>query len=95
MPRFLCVVLSEQNFDSSMGQAERATAERPFAAGHLKDTIGHGDEMWREITNVSSCLFHLKFGEERLQTPVSMLDTRFDKTHTQILSNTIRRRLSI
>ncbi len=78
-----------------MGQGGRATAERPFAAGHLQDTISHGDEVWKKITNVSSCLFHLTFGEEQLRTPVSMLDTCFDKTHTQILPNAIRRRLSI
>ncbi len=78
-----------------MGQGGRATVEHPFAAGHLQDTISHGDEVWRKITNVSSCLFHLTFGEEQLQTPVSMVDTCFDKAHAQILPNAICRRLSI
>ena len=35
MLQFLYVVLSQQNFDSSTGQGERASVERPFAAGHL------------------------------------------------------------
>jgi hypothetical protein len=39
MLRFHCVVLSEQSCDSSTGQGEKASAERPVAAGHLQDTI--------------------------------------------------------
>ncbi len=95
MQRFLYVVLSEQCSDSSMGQAERANVEPPIAVVHLVDIVGLGNRMWWEITNVSSCLFHLTFGEEQLQSPVSMVDTCFDKSHTQILSNTICGRLSI
>jgi len=90
MQRFLCVVLSQQSFDSSMGQAERASVEPQIAVVHLEDTVGLGNKMWREMTNVSSCLFHLPFGEGQLRTRLSIVDTLFDKTHTQILSNTIR-----
>ena len=95
MQRSLYVVLSEQSIGLSTGQGGRATAERPFAAGHLQDVIGHGDEVWRKITNVSSYFFHLTFGKEQLQTPVSIFYTCFDKARTQILLDTIRRRLSI
>jgi hypothetical protein len=49
-----------------MGQGGTATAERPFATRHLQDTVGHCDEIRRETTNVSSCLFHLTRHEERL-----------------------------
>jgi len=90
MQRSPCAVLSEQSFDSSMGQAERASVEPPVVVVHLEDIVGLGNKMWREITNVSSCLFHLKFGEEQLQTPVSIVGTCFDETHTQIQSNAIR-----
>ena len=85
MMRFQHVVPPKQSCGSSTGQGGRATAERPFAAGHLQDTVGHDDKVWREMTNVSSCLFHLTFGEGQLRTPVSMVDTCFDKIHTQIL----------
>ncbi len=54
-----------------MGQGGRATAERPFAARHLQDTVGHRDEMRRETTNVLSCLFRLTHHEEQLPSQVS------------------------
>ncbi len=82
MMRFQLIVPPKQSCGSPTGQEGRATAECLFAAGHLQDIIGHGDEVWRKIANVSSCLFRLMFGEERLQTPVSMVDTCFNKTHT-------------
>ncbi len=90
MQRFHYAVPLKQSFDSSMGQVERASVEPPVVVVHLEDIVGLGNKMWREITNVSSCLFHLTFGEEQLQTPVSMVGTCFDETHTQIQSNAIR-----
>ncbi len=45
MQRFLCVVLSEQSFDSLMGQAERASVELPIAVVHLEDIVGLGNRM--------------------------------------------------
>ena len=93
--QFQLVVPPKRSCGSSTDQGRRATAERPFAAGHLQDAIGHGDEVWRKITNVSSYFFHLTFGKEQLQTPVSIFYTCFDKARTQILLDTIRRRLSI
>ncbi len=47
MPRFLYVAPSEQSFDSSTGQAERASVEPPIAAVHLQVIVGLGNEMWR------------------------------------------------
>ena len=38
--QFPYVVLSEQSFDSSTGQEEKASVERRVVAGHLQDTIG-------------------------------------------------------
>jgi len=73
-----------------MGQAEKASVEPQIAAVHLEDSVKLCNKMLRETTNVLSCLFHLTFGEGQLRTPVSMVDTCFDKTHTQILLNTIR-----
>jgi hypothetical protein len=39
-----------------MGQAERANFERQFAAGHLQDIVGLGNERWGE-TNKRFILF--------------------------------------
>jgi hypothetical protein len=47
MLRFLYVVLSERNFDSSTGQGERASVEPPIAVVHLQDLVGLGKEMLR------------------------------------------------
>ncbi len=69
MMQFHYVVPPKQSFDSSMGQAGRASVEPEIAVLHLEDTVGLGNKMWREIINVSSCLFHLTFGEEPLRTP--------------------------
>ena len=44
MLRFLYVVLSKRSYDSSTDQGEKANVERPFAAGHLQNTIGLGNE---------------------------------------------------
>ena len=38
------VALSERSCDSLTGQGERASSERPIAAGHLQDTVGLGSE---------------------------------------------------
>ena len=46
MPQFLRAVLSERNFDLSTGQGEKASAERPFVARRLQDTIGIDDAKW-------------------------------------------------
>ncbi len=89
MMRFHYVVPSKRSCGSSTGQGGRANAEPPFAAGHLQDTIGHGDEVWRKVTNVSSCLFHLTFGEEQLQTQSAWLtpvSTRHIPKSCRILS---------
>jgi hypothetical protein len=45
MLQFLYVVLSEQGFDSSTGQGERASVEPPIAIVHLQDIVGLGNEM--------------------------------------------------
>ena len=38
-------MLSERSCDSSTGQGERAIVERPVAVGHLRYTVGLGNEM--------------------------------------------------
>ena len=48
MLRFLYVVNSKQSYDSSTDQGGTASVERPFAAGHLQNTVSLGDEMWGE-----------------------------------------------
>jgi hypothetical protein len=64
MLRFLYVVLFEQSFDSSTDWGERASVERPFAAGHLQRyRRSRRRNAERETTNVGSCLFYLMFGE--------------------------------
>ena len=73
--QFRCVVLPKRSCGSSMGRGERASVERPTAAGRLQETVGLGDERQRKSTNVSFCSFRLTFGEERLRTQVSMRDT--------------------
>jgi hypothetical protein len=73
----LCVVLSEQSYDSSTGQGERASVERPFVAGHLQDTSVSATKGGGKATNVSSCSFRLTLGEERLRPRVSTGDTCF------------------
>ena len=44
MLRFLHVVISKRSFDSSTDQGETANVEPPFAAGHLQNTVGLGNE---------------------------------------------------
>jgi hypothetical protein len=90
MLRFLYVVHSKRSFDSSMDQGETASVERLFAAGHLQNTVGLGNERGRETTNVSSCSFRLTLGNKSVRViPV------LRETHTRILSDTTRRCLSI
>src|SRR6266705_3501936 len=48
MPRFLYVGFSKRSFDSSTDQGETANVECPFAAGHLQNTVGFGNEGGRE-----------------------------------------------
>jgi hypothetical protein len=55
MLRFLYVVISKRSYDSSTDQGETASVERPFAAGHLQNTVGLGNEREGGTTNVSSC----------------------------------------
>ena len=57
------VELSEQSFDSSTGQGERASVELPIAAGHLQVAVGLGNEMLEchEMTNVSLDLHRWPF----------------------------------
>ena len=64
MLRFLYVVPLKRGSDSSTDQGETATVGHPFAAGHLQNTVGLGNERGRETTNVSSCLFRLILGKE-------------------------------
>jgi hypothetical protein len=42
MLRFPCVEPSERSCDSSTGQGERASVERPVLAGHLQNAVGLG-----------------------------------------------------
>jgi hypothetical protein len=65
MLRFLYVVHPKRSYGSSTDQGETTSVERPFAAGHLQNTMGLGNEKVRGITNVSSCSFRLMLGEER------------------------------
>jgi hypothetical protein len=44
MPRFHCVVLSEQSYDSLTGQADTASIERPVATDHLQNTVSLSNE---------------------------------------------------
>jgi hypothetical protein len=57
MLRFLYVVLSKRSFDSSTDQGETASVECPFAAGHLQNTVGLGNERKREMNNKRFILF--------------------------------------
>ena len=74
MLRFLYVAISKQSFDSSTDQGERASVERPFAAGRLQNTIGLGNQREERKTNVS---FRLMLGEERQRPHVSLSGTIF------------------
>ena len=71
MQQFLYVVLPRQSFGSSTGQGERASAEHPFAAGHLHDAVSLGNERWVQKTDVAFYLLHITFDEERLRPPKS------------------------
>ena len=50
-----------------MGQGERASVERPFAAGHLRELVSFGNEKWVRRTDVSLCLIHVTLDEGRLR----------------------------
>src|SRR5258708_673371 len=69
--QFLDVALPKQSFGSSTGRGERASVERPFAAGHLHDAVSIGIERWVQETDVSFYLFHVTLDEERLRTSES------------------------
>jgi hypothetical protein len=63
MLRFLYVVPFERSFDSWTDWEERASVERPFAAGHLQRyRRSRRRDAEREATNVGSCLVYLTFG---------------------------------
>ena len=51
MLRFLYAVPSKRSSDSSTDQGETAIVERPFAAGHLQNIIGLGNERGKEKNN--------------------------------------------
>jgi hypothetical protein len=57
MLRFLYVVLSKRSFDSSTDQGETTSVEHPFAARHLQNTVGLGNERWWERNNKRFILF--------------------------------------
>jgi hypothetical protein len=57
MPQSLCIGLSKQSYDSSTGQAERATVERRIVAGHLQDTVGLSKERYGGNGNKRFILF--------------------------------------
>jgi hypothetical protein len=44
MLQFLYVVPSEQSFDLSTGQGERASVEPPIAVVHLQDNVDLGNK---------------------------------------------------
>jgi hypothetical protein len=77
MLQFLYVVLPKQSFGSSTGQGERASVERPFAAGRLHDAVSLGQREMDSKTDVSFCLFHVTLDEERLRPPSEPGDTCF------------------
>ena len=96
MLRFLYVVLSKRSFDSSTDQGERASVEHPFAARHLQNTIGLGNEKWWERNNKRFILF-VSFETWRRATTHSGELGRycFCARLTGILSDTTRRCFSI
>jgi hypothetical protein len=59
MLRFLCVALSRRNFDSSTDLGETASVEYPFAADHLQNTVGIGNEREGENNKRFILLFSL------------------------------------
>ena len=75
MPQFRRVVLPERSCDSLTGPGETTSEERPVAAGPLQTIPSVSPTKGREnTTNVSSCSYRLRLGEERLQTQVSTGD---------------------
>ena len=86
-----CIVLSEQSCDLSMGQGERASVERPVAAGHLHNTVGFENEKWGKQQQTFHFVYfvhHLmKSDYEHMSVWVIVLVLR--EIRTQILSYTI------
>jgi hypothetical protein len=96
MLRFLYVVLFEQSFDSSMDWGERASLERPFAAGHLQNAVSHGDERRKGKYQTLGLVYFIQFLVNCDYNPMSArVRPLLRETHTQIFSNTIGRRLPI
>ena len=96
MLRFLYVVLFEQSFDLSTDWGARASVEPPYVTGHLQRyRRSRRRDAEVETTNVEFCLFCLMFGELRLQPDVNTSPNPSRELHTQIISNTFGRRLTI
>ena len=57
MLQFLYVVLSKRSLDSSTDQGETASVEHLFLAGHLRNTVGLGNERWGERKDKRFILF--------------------------------------
>jgi hypothetical protein len=51
MLRFLYVVILKRSYGLSTDQEETASVERPFAAGHLQNTVSLGNEREEERNN--------------------------------------------
>jgi hypothetical protein len=75
MPHSLSVEPSQRIFGSSTGQEGRAIVQHPVAAGRLPHTVGFSNQRLKRTTNVSSCLFRLRLGGERLRTKFSLGDS--------------------
>jgi hypothetical protein len=77
---FLHDVYNRRCCDSSTDQGERAIAERPVTIGYLQDTVGLGVSAIKcrgKTTNVLSCSYRLRFGEEQLRLQVSTVEACF------------------
>jgi len=77
MLRFLYAALSKRSSDLSMDQGETANVERPFAAGHLQNTVGLGNERGekQQTFHLVHFVWYLVKSDERPQ--VSQGDTYF------------------
>jgi hypothetical protein len=70
--RFHHDVLSTPSHGSLKGPEERANAGRLFATDHLQSMFGLGKGRTKHrTTNVESCLFYIRAGEEQLPAQVS------------------------
>jgi hypothetical protein len=96
MLQFLYVVLSKRSFDSSTDQGETATVGHPYAAGHLQNTVGLGNEMGGEKQQTFDLV---RFVRSLRKSDNALKSVRvipvLRETHTRVLSNTTRLCLSI